>query len=203
MSHKLPEGCPRHTPWGATQHGEAISKQIYTVSTSSHGGIHVAEVENMLIPEPFRRDDGWYEEDCDWAVVAHVFPHLFREQDVIAAKRTLRSWRWRSWEECYEEEVPIAESPQKAEHLFRLEHASDLLTVAAFGDWHRSVPPGMVGVVASPGGCRTPGRVERCFLVTAEAYGKRHENPSGSLVVDPGATAPWVGPHEVIGEEAP
>ena len=26
MSHKLPEGCPRHTPWGATQHGEAISK---------------------------------------------------------------------------------------------------------------------------------------------------------------------------------
>ncbi|HEX3729758.1 MAG TPA: hypothetical protein VHV47_08135, partial [Opitutaceae bacterium] len=42
------------------------------VTTPSHGGIRVSLTALARIPEPLRETsfsgDGWFEEDCDWAI---------------------------------------------------------------------------------------------------------------------------------------
>jgi hypothetical protein len=38
---------------------------MFFVSTPSHGGFKLEAKHNVLIPAPFCRDGGWYEEDCD------------------------------------------------------------------------------------------------------------------------------------------
>ena len=64
----LPDGCPLHSPWGAVQHGERLVDGVFFVSTAGHGGIKLSQARNALIPDVFRREGGWYEEDCDWAI---------------------------------------------------------------------------------------------------------------------------------------
>lgn len=207
----LPEGCPTTSPWGTVQDGVKHSDGLYSVSTASHGGTKVYAALNRRIPEAFRLAGGWYEEDVDWAIPALFLAEHFNPEQAEDARRTLRNWRWQAWEAHFGEEIPLEESRHKAEHLFLAAHADDLLTTAAFGDWHPTVPKGMVGVVASVGGHRTGGNYkeigetmeaaaarhaagDRFFLVTSERYDTRRENPSGSLVIDPALDGPWCGP---------
>ena len=65
-------GCPRRSPWGDVQHVEKLANGIFSVSTSSHGGIYVAPGVRLRIPEPWRQTPysggGWFEEDSDWVI---------------------------------------------------------------------------------------------------------------------------------------
>ncbi len=69
-------------------------------------------------------------------------------------------------------------------------HQHERIVVSAFGDWHKDVPKGMVGVVAVLGG-RTPykniDKSEQYFLVPAEEYA----NKKVFFVVDPERHAVW------------
>jgi len=42
------------------------------VTTAGHGGIKLDAARNRKVPGPVRSRDGWYEEDCDWAIPAYV-----------------------------------------------------------------------------------------------------------------------------------
>jgi hypothetical protein len=191
----IPEKCPVYSPWGAIDHVETVTDGIWFVSTPSHGGYKLNDEQNAKIPELFRSKDGWYEEDCEWSIVVFFLPDYFNVSQVADARKTLRSWGWRAWELHFNDQVPIVESLSKGHALFVETHAKDWLTVAAFGDWCETVPKGMVGVVAAIGGIQRseykcvngdPDAPEsRYFLVTEEAYAKRAENPSASLVIDP------------------
>ena len=81
--------------------------------------------------------------------------------------------------------------PSREEEIdsFMEQHKGDYLTVAAWGDWHKSVPKGMVGVLAVRGGRTRTGQYassdQRYFLVAGDEYDKRHENEAGCMVVDP------------------
>lgn len=86
------------TPWGPANETSKIAEGIISVSTSSHGGIHLdrkrqAKVTRM-IPDfkPFAGAP-WYEEDCDWAVVAVVFPEHFDGASVQGACKTIRGMK--------------------------------------------------------------------------------------------------------------
>ena len=35
----------------------------------------------------------WYEEDCDWSIVAVAFPQFFKPEDVTHAMATLKGWK--------------------------------------------------------------------------------------------------------------
>jgi hypothetical protein len=107
------------------------------------------------------------------------------------ARRSLRNWHWREWEAHFGEIVSLEDSPCKAQAMFEQEHANDLLVVAAFGEWHRVVPKGMVGVIATLGRTRTPGVKEHCFLVPADEYETRQDNPGVTFVVDPSRHEAW------------
>lgn len=80
------------TPWGTAQHEERIAPGITEVGTAGHGGIKVDAALNRKIREVWRRQGGWYEEDCDAAIVMLTFPQHFPEKRVEAAHRSAKRY---------------------------------------------------------------------------------------------------------------
>lgn len=81
------------TPWGMSDRATAYGAGITFYGTPSHGGFHLDEATNAEVPAYLRADTfnkqgerGWYEEDCDWAIVAVVFPDRFLPENVARAK---------------------------------------------------------------------------------------------------------------------
>ena len=86
------------TPWGPSQTSEQIARGIMSYTTAGHGGIHLSPGRRMEMPEKFRNEPtfaggNWYEEDCDWALVAVCFPQYFSEKQVESAKGILRHYK--------------------------------------------------------------------------------------------------------------
>jgi hypothetical protein len=78
------------TPWGIADFATEYAHGIVFFSTPSHGGFHLLPERNaeVLAKFPgfrtFSGAVGWYEEDCDWALVALTFPHLFGKPGLLA-----------------------------------------------------------------------------------------------------------------------
>jgi hypothetical protein len=76
---------------------------IVSYSTASHGGIHLSDERVAEMPQalqdfvpfggPQPGPGRWFEEDCDWSVVALAFPQFFTEDDVKQAHATLKGYR--------------------------------------------------------------------------------------------------------------
>ncbi|WP_409563973.1 DUF7007 domain-containing protein [Rhizobium leguminosarum] len=62
-------------------------------STASHGGFHLDEIANAVVHPLYCNDEGFYEEDCEWARVAHAFPQLFTAYERRLADSRLREAR--------------------------------------------------------------------------------------------------------------
>lgn len=108
-----------NTPWGVSQHTEKLAEGITTVSTSSHGGIKLDATRNAMVPDYMRNEDGWYEEDCDWAVPAMVFPFAFDyptpEQAHSSARATLKNWKPDAYERYFSVTLQPEESYMRSE----------------------------------------------------------------------------------------
>lgn len=177
----------KRTPWGVADHVKEYAEGIVFYGTPSHGGFKLDRQRNAAVPDYMRRAGGWYEEDCDWAIVATVHPIAFKNDPKALedARRSLCGWHPDEYERWYGVELQPGESRVKDERRFHVEHANDLLVLAAWGDWHDKVPAGMVGVVASTGGSRTAGReAHRYFLVPQDEYNDK-ERRRFSFIVDP------------------
>jgi len=86
------------TPWGQADHYEQIAPGVYRVDTPSHGGYWVREFARAKWPENLRDYEpfagvGWYEEDCDWAIVALAMPHLFPVEAQEHARGIVGDWK--------------------------------------------------------------------------------------------------------------
>lgn len=94
---------PVETPWGTAQHVTEIAPGIVSYSTASHGGIHLSDERIADMPAALQEfvpfggpqpgPGRWFEEDCDWSVVALAFPQFFTEEEVRAAHATLKAYR--------------------------------------------------------------------------------------------------------------
>ncbi len=88
------------TPWGTADHVEIFDNGIVFASTPSHGGFYVPSHLNAQIPARHRAatfagrgKEGWYEEDCDWCLVAINFPDVCKnEGERAAARSTFDAW---------------------------------------------------------------------------------------------------------------
>mgnify|MGYP001559380080 FL=1 len=64
---------------------EVFGPGVSFYGTPTHSGFHVTGQAILSIPPRLRRSDyspyGWFEEDCDWAIVALCFPSLFPQAD--------------------------------------------------------------------------------------------------------------------------
>lgn len=83
----------KSSPWGHVQDRREIAPGIVSVSTPSHGGFHLDPARQRTVRRALPDFDTWaggpwYEEDCDWAVVAVIFSEHFDGQSVAAAIAT-------------------------------------------------------------------------------------------------------------------
>ena len=108
----------------------------------------------MPMPEALPRDDPYYEEDVDYALVLYAFGSEFRRLPIpgIAlqvenARRSVRCWHPDRWTALTGEEVSIHDS-----HVVRRRAAYQVIigqyeSVSASGSWADWVPEGKVGCV--------------------------------------------------------
>lgn len=173
-----------NTPWGPAQYSRHIAPGIVFYDTASHGGIHVSETLLAEMPEYLRLEGGWYEEDSAWSLVAICFPNAFKAE-YDQALHTFRNWRPADYERYFGVTLKPGESFVRDRDQFDEANKHNLVVTAAWGDWHAQVPAGMVGVFATLGGSRDPGRDttrDSYYLVPAAAYKARG---SQSFVIDP------------------
>lgn len=97
------------TPWGTSQDEKKYARGIMWYSTAGHGGFHLSPSVNSQVPEILRIEDGWYEEDCDWALVAIAFPELFIK-DYANAISTMKNWHPDRYEKHFGVELRPDES---------------------------------------------------------------------------------------------
>ena len=84
-----------YTPWGNADSIKNIGRGILSISTPGHGGYFVPVNERAKMPAAALKTfagGGWYEEDCDWCLVALSFPDLFDEPAIAAAVKTCEDW---------------------------------------------------------------------------------------------------------------
>ena len=84
-----PEGRGTDTPWGMAQTKTVYGPGVVAYTTSSHGGFRVSGSALSRIPLAEREaawlastNPGWFEEDCDWKIVARNLPELFSEREL-------------------------------------------------------------------------------------------------------------------------
>ena len=167
------------TPWGLSDSNTALAPGIGSYSTPSHGGIHLDDEHNRKMPEAMRNVDGWYEEDCEWAKVAFVFPYAFKPEHVQAAIHTIKNWLPHEYEKVTGIKLKPEESRTLREEIWKEQHKEHLQCVSASGScsWLK-LPEGRVGVTACKGGHTKNGYYAdklRYFLVPEPEYDKRPE----------------------------
>ena len=82
------------TPWGAPDNIEHVADGITWYDTPSHGGYHLSDERLAQLP-PICRDtragSGWFEEDCDAAIVHLFFADEVGATETESATRILRA----------------------------------------------------------------------------------------------------------------
>ena len=72
MLRPFPPTVESSSPWGHVQTIEPLGPHAVIVTTASHGGLYVSLTALARMPEAIQRTaysgDGWFEEDCDWAL---------------------------------------------------------------------------------------------------------------------------------------
>ena len=72
--------APKTSIWGEVETAEKHAEGVYFLTTPGHGGYYLTPEQNAKIPLEFREAtfmgngmNGWYEEDCDAAIIHEFF----------------------------------------------------------------------------------------------------------------------------------
>lgn len=167
---------PVRSPWGKVQQTSVYADGIVFVSTASHGGFKLSRSRQAQMPEALRIQGGWYEEDCEAALVVVGFPQHFKPEQVENAIKEVKNWFPDKYEGWTGTVLPVEESYTKRNRKFEADNADNYVVISAWGDWHQKVPKGMVAVLATKGGNRNSNDT-KWFLVPANEY-------HGNFVID-------------------
>jgi len=184
------------TPWGVSQLATIYAEGIVSHSTSGHGGFQLSPDRNSRIDASVRRAGGWYEEDCEWAIVALTFPDLFTGYERRCADEAARNTFPDYWEKLRGRQLSPGQSWSRDRAEFDRVHADDWIVISAVISFYHS---GMTEVVATRGGRRESQREERRFLVPHEEYGRRGRL---GFVIDLARHAVYHGPSSFVGWSA-
>lgn len=89
------------SPWGAIDGIVVFAPGVALITTSSHGGFWLSRERLAAVPVEWREArfgrakfaaSPWFEEDCDWTMVALTFPELFPPEHVELATRIFDDW---------------------------------------------------------------------------------------------------------------
>jgi hypothetical protein len=124
----------------------------------------------------------WYEEDCEWSLVACVFPWAFSEEQAEEGRRVCRNWFPGVWERLTGEKLTGKNSYVRRQEEFAAENAEHWV---AFTCRRASDDPGLLVVSCRLGYCIHGNRgsgPETEFLVPLAEYQGRGSMP---FVADP------------------
>ena len=181
------------TPWGGSQMAVVYAEGVVAHMTSGHGGFHLSTERNAKVHRLLRKDMPWYEEDCEWAIVAISFPDLFTAYERSMAEKTFRNTWPDVWEKIHGRSLADGESWTKDRRAFDQRHAADYIVMSAILSDQR---PGMTEVVAKIGGGHIRGGEERRFLVASDEYARRDRF---GFIIDLARHAEYDGPSSFIG----
>lgn len=173
------------TPWGKAQVAYKYAPGIINYSCAGHGGFHLSVKRNAQVHQAWRDATGWYEEDCEWAIVAVTFPEMFAPSQVTAAHASLKNYNPHEYR-LVVGPVGTEDSYTLRQEAFAHNHREDLVSTSASGDWADWVPEGFVGVTAVVGGPLgghwVSDNPHRRFLVPVAEYAERG---NFGFVIDP------------------
>jgi hypothetical protein len=158
------------TPWGGSQMAVVYAEGVVAHMTLGHGGFHLSTERNAKVHPLLRKDMPWYEEDCEWAIVAVSFPDLFTAYERSMADKTFRNTWPDAWEKIHGRSLAEGESWARDRQAFDQRHAGEYIVMSAILSDQR---PGMTEVVAKIGGGHIRGGEERRFLVASDEYAGR------------------------------
>ncbi|MBB5538802.1 DUF7007 domain-containing protein [Rhizobium giardinii] len=156
-----------NTPWGLSQGATIYADGIVCHTTAGHGGFKLSAARNAAVHPMLRVDDGFYEEDAAWAIVALTFPDLFTRYERKVGDQILRDWWPDGWQEIHGRALAPGESHEKDRRDFQRRHAQNWIVIAALLSDHH---PDMSEVIATIGGARDHRAEERRFLVPSDDY---------------------------------
>lgn len=163
------------SPWGKIDHVTEIAEGVWFVSTPGHGGFKLSRKRQNEMPKTLKREKGWYEEDCEADLVVLGLQRFFKSENVDRAHKSVKNWFPDEYEAFTGTIIPIEESFIKKNRKFDEDNKNNYVVIAAWGDWHKNVPKGMVGCLATKGGVR--GIEGKYYLVPSQDY-------HGSFVID-------------------
>ncbi|MHB1973757.1 MAG: DUF7007 domain-containing protein [Acidimicrobiales bacterium] len=192
------------SPWGTVDYVSPRAVGITDVATPGHGGVKLSAERNRAVHEAWRRPGGWYEEDCEWAIVAMTFPDAFAPEHADVARSTARHYFPDEYEIVTGERIKPGESYVRDRRELRRDfyaaHSNDLVTRSAIGisgegSVERVIKDGVAGdlmlvrseqrmvkVTARVGGDGSTDTKIRAFLVPEDDYATRGRF---GFVVDP------------------
>jgi len=154
------------TPWGMADDSRRYADGVVFHSSPSHGGFELSAEANTKVHPAWRNADRFYEEDIDWAKVAHAFPGLFTAYERKEADLTLRNWEPDAYEEVHGLVLQPGQSRRKDEKRVQVEHTNRWVVISAMT---LRGTPRMLECLASLGGQREATQY-KCFLVPADEY---------------------------------
>ncbi len=184
------------TPWGGSQMATIYVEGIVSHSTSGHGGFQLSPDRNRLVDASVRSEGGWYEEDCEWAIVALTFPDVFTGYERRCAEEVAKHTFPAFWEKLRGRPLELGESRSKDRSSFDRVHANDWIVISAISSSHHT---GMIEVIATRGGKRESRQDEQRFLVPDTEYSKR---TSFGFVIDLQLHTIYEGPSSFAGWSA-
>jgi len=191
--HRVQTRMSVSTPWGGSQMAVVYAEGVVAHLTSGHGGFQLSTERNTKVYRLLRKDMPWYEEDCEWAIVAISFPDLFTAYERSMAETTIRNTWPDVWEKIHGRTLAEGESWAKDRRAFDQRHAADYIVMSAILSDRR---PGMTEVVAKIGGGYIRDGEERRFLVQSDEYAGRGRFV---FVIDLGRHTAYEGPSSFIG----
>lgn len=187
------------TPWGEADYADRVAPGIGVVGTPGHGGLKLSQQRNAAVDPIWRRDDAWYEEDGDQAIVVLTHPDAFTDSHYKQAFDSARNHMPDEFEHVIGQLIKPGESFERDARAFQELHKDDHVTISAQlargpvllhddDSGNTSIDAtGMVVVRTRVGGHRPniPGQPhpeQRTYLVTREEYEARERN---GMVIDP------------------
>jgi hypothetical protein len=108
----------KNSPWGHIDSAKEVSRGIFWVSTSSHGGYYLSEEMHSKMPEQLRfensysgRGSQWFEEDLEWSLVVASFPECFEPKNCMYAVNAISYYKRKAKGEYFFEAAQWLNSP--------------------------------------------------------------------------------------------
>lgn len=169
------------TPWGSADHVTNIADGITSVSTPGHGGVKLSAERNRAVHPDLRVKGGWYEEDCEQAIVAFTFPEETRirpeigytvdkplDEHVADSNERVRNWFPDGWEAATGNTIEPGQSYVRDRDTWSAAHTDDFIVTTASTDDN---DPESVIVTARHG------NDEERFRIPKSEYQAARENP--------------------------